>query len=346
MIDWVTVEIPFLHLPIDSGFVCKVLPGGELDWQSPCRMSVEGSYSSSITIKSIGGDGTGRATHLRLSGNPSKFLQGHNVFGSDHILPLVYDTFIRVCSSLNFVPRLSELRSVKRGDYDVINIDINQSYELPTRSDCIAFIRALEFKAKTRHGRPSMKGGTLYFGAGGTRWKVKIYCKGEELDSRKRGHKLARGLDTTPIKQWADNKVRIELTLLSKELKEKGIGKARDFTVSLINELYSQYLRRIEMSEQIALSSQAQNDLPTNLQSTYLHWVNGVDLRGVLSKATFYRQRRLLMDLKGIDISLTKEIADRTNVVPLVRILEAKPAQIPSWAFDLGLVHPSARAAS
>ena len=26
------------------------------------------------------------ATHLSLSGNPSKFLQGHNIFGSDDLM--------------------------------------------------------------------------------------------------------------------------------------------------------------------------------------------------------------------------------------------------------------------
>ena len=61
MIDWVTVEIPFLHTPIDTGYICKVNPGGDIDWQSPCRKSIEGSYSSSITVKSIGGNGAGQA---------------------------------------------------------------------------------------------------------------------------------------------------------------------------------------------------------------------------------------------------------------------------------------------
>ena len=36
--------------------------------------------------RSVGGDGQGMATHLSLSGNPSKFLQGHNIFGSDDLM--------------------------------------------------------------------------------------------------------------------------------------------------------------------------------------------------------------------------------------------------------------------
>tara|TARA_R110000850_G_scaffold274220_2_gene411483 strand:+ start:938 stop:1966 length:1029 start_codon:yes stop_codon:yes gene_type:complete len=340
----ITAEIACLHDPIDSGHICKVLPGGEIDWQSPCRKSVEGSYSSNITVKSAGGNGAGRATHLLLSGNPSKFLQGHNVFGSDDLVSLVYDTFVRVCLSLNISPSFKELETVKEGDYRLKNVDINYSFDLPTRADCLSFIRALEFKAKTRHGRPSRKGGTLYFGKGTARWRIKVYCKGEELEARTKGHRLPLELEKTPIKNWADNKLRVELTLLSKELQEIGIEKARQLTVARAVELYNRYVRRIDMSEQVSITTERQLELPTNLQSSYLHWNNGVDLRAVLSKATFYRHRKGLQEF-GIDIAIRKETIDRSNVIPLIRVLEAVPASVPDWAFDLKLVHPSARVA-
>ncbi|RRJ84719.1 hypothetical protein D0544_06350 [Aestuariirhabdus litorea] len=45
----------------------------------------------------------------------------------------------------------------------------------------------------------------------------------------------------------------------------------------------------------------------------------------------------------GFDIALRQESVDRSNVVPLIRILEAQPVSVPSWAFDQQLVHPSAR---
>lgn len=342
MIDWVTAELPCVHDPIDSGFVFKVLPGGDIDWQTPCAHSVSGSYEASISIKSIGGNGAGQATHLLLKGNPSKFLQGHNVFGSDDIVSLMYDTYLKVCESLKLQPTLQELRAVKEGDYALKNLDINYSFELPTRADVRAWLRAMEFKAKTRHGRPSTKGGTLYFGKGTSRWKIKAYSKGEELEAGKK-HGLPQPLHNTPIKHWADNKLRVEITLLKKELQTIGIGKAKDLTVSMINELYRQYIGRIEMSEQIALSSEQQMELPTKYQSSYLLWNQGFDLRSVLPKTTYYRHRRALLEY-GIDIALRKETKDRSNVVPLIRVLEAQPAQIPDWAYEMNLIHHSAKA--
>lgn len=302
---------------------------------------MEGSYSASITVKSVGGNGAGQATHLLLSGNPSKFLQGHNVFGSEDLTALVFDTYVAVCNSLGIAPGASELQAVKEGNYAIKNLDICRSFELPSRGDCRAWLRAMEFKSKTRHGRPSTKGGTLYFGRGTSRWKIKSYCKGEELESRKKGHQLPPELVNTPIKAHADNLLRLELTLLSKELREHGIERASELTQSRLNELYAAYIGRIEMNEQIRLSSQEQLDLPTKLQSVYLHWNNGEDLRSLLPKPTFYRHRRALLE-HGIDIAIRKEVADRSNVIPMIRVLEAIPVGVPEWAFERGLVHPSA----
>jgi II/X family phage/plasmid replication protein len=277
-----------------------------------------------------------------LSGNPSKFLQGHNVFGSDHLIDLVYDTYRVICQTLSLQPTLADLKAVKEGDYVIKNIDINYSFELPTRGDVLAWLRAMEYKSKTRHGRPSSRGGTLYFGQGTSRWKIKAYCKGEELEAGKK-HGLPEALRETPLKDWANNKLRVEVTLLKKELQENEIGKARDLTVSRIQELYSQYIRRIEMNEQVALTGEVLEGLPLKYQSTYLHWLNGVDLRSVLTKPTYYRHRKALLEY-GIDIALRREAAKRSNVVPLIRVLEARPAEIPSWAYEKGLIHRSAQA--
>ena len=96
------------------------------------------------------------------------------------------------------------------------------------------------------------------------------------------------------------------------------------------------------MNEQLSLSTEELNSLPQRLRSTYILWNAGEDLRDTLPKATFYRHRRELNEL-GIDINLRKDVIDRSNVVPLVRVLEAAPVGIPFWAFNDNLVHFSAR---
>jgi len=343
VIDWVTCELPLLHVPMASGAVFKIDQSGEIEWQTKCRVQVQGSYASSVQVRSVGSGRGGQCTGLMFSGNPSKFLQGHNIFGSDDLLSLMYDTYLKICRFLELQPQLSDLRAVKRGKYPICMVDINQSFELPTRQDVLAWIRAAEFKSKTRHGRPCMKGSTLYWGKNSQRWALKTYSKGEEIQAPK--HQLPDELTETPLARWADNKLRIELRLKKKMLSELLILQAEQLTISRVRALFNDFVRKLEMSEQIALSSEKQTNLPQRLRSTYILWRSGEDLRFTLPKATYYRHRKELLD-HGVNIDLRPESVERSNVVPLIRILEAQPAGVPDWAFHKQLVHPSARAAS
>lgn len=303
-------------------------------------MSVIGSHESSVQIKSTGGDGQGRATHMRFHGNPAKFLQGHNVFGSDDLRALVFDAYLKVCRILEITPSLSDLRAVKQGHYRLTRVDINYSYELASRSDVLNWLRSAEFKSKTRHGRPSFKGGTVYWGQRSKRWSLKAYCKAEEIEK----HVLPADLLNTPIANWVDKMLRVELTLRGKELDELNQSQASNWALETPKTLHADHVRRIEMTGQIRLSDDKLNHLPGRLKSTYLHWIEGHDLRGILPKPTYYRHRKGLLAY-GINIDFQETATPQSNVVPLIRVLEAVPASVPDWAFDLGLIHASARRA-
>lgn len=343
MIDWVTAKLPCLHQPLNAGSVVKVAASGEIEWETPCRLAVVGSHEQTLQVKSSGGDGEGRATVLLFHGNPSKFLQGHNLFGSGDLMALMVDAYARIVQLLGLQPTEADWQAVRTGQYEICRIDYNQSFSLPSRADVLAWLRAAEFKAKTRHGRPSRKGGTLYFGKHSRRWSLKFYCKGEEISVPK--HRLPDTLQISELIDWADDKLRAELTLRTTELLDLQMRTASAARPEKLRELFGQYMRTLEMSEQIALTSEELHQLPQRLRSTYILWNSGEDLRDTLPKATYYRHRKDLLEL-GIDIALRKEMFDRANVVPLVRVLEAMPAEIPVWAYERGLVHHSARRAA
>jgi len=252
VLDWALVNFPVCHDPIYSGEVISLHSDGTEDWRSLKRTQATGSYEKRISLKSDGGDGEGRATHLWVNGNPSKFLQGHNVFGSDNAISLLYDVFCILVKQYDLHPTLEEIHRVKTGDYPLKMFDVNYSFSLPCRADVLAFIRALEFKAKTRHGRPSMKGGTLYFGKNSKRWALKFYCKAEEILTK--NGKLPLELEGRGIEDWVEDKLRIELRLLKKELEELDIKKVKDLDNKTLKELFNQYLRKIDMNEQIKLT--------------------------------------------------------------------------------------------
>lgn len=340
MLDWALVHFPVVHDPIYSGEVISVNPDGTEDWRTPKRTQATGSFEKKISIKSIGGEGRGKATHLWMNGNPSKFLQGHNIFGSDNLVSLLYDVFCLIVKKYNLKPTKEEIERVRTGDYKLVMTDINYSFSLPSRGDVLAFIRALEFKAKTRHGRPSSKGGTLYFGKTSEYWAIKFYCKAEEIQTS--NGKLPEPLKNKGLEDWAENVLRIELRLLSKELQRLNITTVKDLTTDKAKHLFNTYLERIDMSEQIKLNDNVMLKMPNKLRSTYTLWLEGHDLRNLISMPTYYRHRKQLKEEFGINIDLRPESTKQSNVIPLVKILEAKPVDIPDWAFENGLVHHSA----
>lgn len=338
MIDWVSCFLPCKHIPINSGMVCKIDPNGLLEWATPCPKTVQGSHEQNITVKSVDSADGEHASELYFSGNPSKFLQGHNIFGSDDLRSLMAEVYHNICTVLDLEPTLEDRQKIRAGDYRLTRVDINYSFQLSSRADVLAWLRAAEFKSKTRHGRPSSKGGTIYWGKTSKRWSLKAYSKGEEIQK----HKLPDSLSDTLLPQWADNKLRIELTLRSKELEERTLRNASAWDDMLPSNIYNEFIARLDMTEQIALTTEQLLDLPQRLRSTYVLWKDGHDLRSTLTKATYYRHRNELLE-RGINIDLRQESIDKTNVVPLLRVLEAMPAELPDWAFEQRLIHPSAR---
>jgi II/X family phage/plasmid replication protein len=100
--------------------------------------------------------------------------------------------------------------------------------------------------------------------------------------------------------------------------------------------LLSDYLQGLQLPDNMPVPDDILQNLKPGLRSAYVLWKDGVDLRQVYSKAQFYRYRRDLLAY-GIDVLIVQD-SQRTNVVPMVRLLEARPAEIPQWAYDRGLV--------
>jgi II/X family phage/plasmid replication protein len=340
MIDWITCKLPLTHEPLKTGGLMKYDENGELEWNAVSRMPVEGSYSSKVSIQSMGSV-KGKCTHISFSGNPSKFLQGHGVIGSDNVIALMYDVYKKIISMLDLHPTVKDYKNVKNGFYTVSRVDINYMFELNNYQEVQTWISAAQFKSRTRVGRPVMTQGTIYWGKESRRWTIKAYSKYNELTKGGKKHKLPYELDNTPLLEWTKNKLRIELTLKSNELEEKEIKFANKLNPR-VNELFYEYLGRIEMKGQIRLTDKQLLALPNKLKNTYVMWLHGYDLTNqqIIKRSTFYKHRADLIKY-GIDISIPNENKDN-NIIPLVRIIEAKPALIPEWAYQDNLIHQSA----
>ncbi|MEC4749223.1 phage/plasmid replication protein, II/X family [Methylomicrobium sp. Wu6] len=343
MLDWFRGEIPFLHDPIPAGRVVSVEPDGQVTWECVKKIECRSSHDTSLKIKSVGGDGQGRATALQIDGNLCKFLQGHNVFGSRDLNRLLLLSFRKVCELLSehlngrSSPDLAE-RQIMKGNYLVKMIDINQLYECGNDASVEAWLHAAEMRARSRHGRSTRDKGTLYLGKSSRRWAIKFYNKARELLAQGKTHKLPDSLQGVGLEEFIQGKLRAELRLFGKELEERhGITHGYHLTPEVIDQLFNTYLGKIDMSNQTTLIDEQLYEMPQALRSSYLLWRQGADLRGLLSKPTFYRQRKALLEY-GIDINLMHQAPEHSNVVPLIRVIEAKPVAIPAWAYERGLI--------
>jgi II/X family phage/plasmid replication protein len=332
MIDWVTAIIPCQHPEkVFGGNVSSITPEGEIEWRVEKKQQVPGTHEANFSVKSLD-DKT-----LYLDGNPSKWLQGHNLFGSDNLMGLVEAVLHRLTPLLKLTPTESDLAAWWSGNYELKRVDCTAMWNLPRRADVRSWLRAAEHQAKSRHGRPIMRGGTLYFGQNSRRWTIKFYSKGDELEASGKGHKLPSNIhEYDNLKLWADSKLRGELTLRSMQLKDKGLNLASKWTEETPLDMLITYIEGLDMAEQFSLTPAVLEGLPGRLMAVYFLWQEGKDLRAMYPKATFYRYRSELLK-HGIDVAI-RQPSKPDNIIPLVRVLRPEAvAQIPKWAVDTSL---------
>lgn len=330
MIDWITAIIPCHHdEKIYGGSIASVNLDGEIEWRVEKKQQIRGSYESNLNIISIDD------RYIFLDGNPAKWLQGHNIFGSNDLIGLVNAVMHKLIPILNLNPSERDIESWIDGSYMLKRVDCTAMWDLPRRVDIRAWLRAAEMQSKSRHGRPVTTGGTLYFGKNSRRWSVKFYSKGDELDAK--GHKLPDEIEQRDnLMLYADNKLRGELTLRSIQLKEKNLSVACQWKESTPTDQLITYIESLNMSEQFNITPVALEGLPARLIAVYKLWKEGEDLRALYPKASFYRYRAEFLK-QGIDIAI-RQPSKPDNVISLVRVLRPEAiSQVPDWAIGTSL---------
>ena len=247
MIDWVTAKIPLAHeRPIHGGKIQCTDGHGVIEYSVHRRLSVPGSHSSTVTIRSIR---TGPDGEIEFSGNPVKFLKGHNLYGSTDIIGLMQHTLEKVFRSLNLAPTPENWQAIRTGQYTITRVDLNEMVAMGSLPEVLAWIRATSHASRSRHKSGGiLKGDTLYFGKNSRRWAMKLYAKGQEISVK--WHELPLALPSRDmLTKWAQDKLRWELVIRSPELKTLNLATASSFSTANCRLLFDSYKLRIIMPQ-------------------------------------------------------------------------------------------------
>lgn len=340
MIDWLTLRV-HCECPVEVGKVICVDADGQVEWQSARRWNMEGSHSSTVQVRRAGLPiRKGRndpLTCLEISGNPAKFFQGHNLFGSDDLSGLSLAFVRAVVDRVGYELSEFEQRLLADGHIFLNRVDATESWSFGTLPRAMSVVRALSDAGRFSYlGRGAMTDpGTVYWKKRSRHVSGKAYAKGNEL----KVHKLPAAIEfRDELMDYAEGLVRFEFTHRKMALERRKLHIVRNWNSLGVTptSLHAEHMEGLTISDHEIPGDELER-VPQKLRLVYTAWKAGTDMKASLSRPTFYRYRRQLLPF-GVDLAaMQPSKRDPSNVIPLRVTLVGKPATVPSWAIGTAL---------
>jgi II/X family phage/plasmid replication protein len=347
VIDWITFRAPLAHQvgeggPLYGGAVLMTDSKGELVFDRPKFMNLPnpeiGSSSTRIAISSVF---VGSRPHIQVSGNPTKFFQGHNVFGTDDLHGLVLAMLYSICHLKGIKPSSYDIRDWYEGAINLSRVDINYSFDYGTQDRVLHAVAGL-FRCGRLVDRsaPTMfKDETVQFGSRRSAWFIKAYAKGREM--ARHSSKLHSLRELHPhVFDYANRLLRVEVQLNPEFLKDEGLDQLSKWTASHPQDVHDRLVAKLMISEGNMLETpEILASLDRHSRLAYTLWFNGSNIRAHMGRTKFYESKKVLKQ-HGIDISIARveeALPDYSNVEFLRRVREARSEPVPTWAFGTRL---------
>ena len=305
MLDWFTGYVGYDASLMPIGRFWETDRHGEVVRERPRWETAQGSFESGVQVtKFAPTDGMRESAKrfgflcaeevLKISGNPAKYLQGHNVTG-----PSVADLGPVVQGLVRAFPgdlRPADADSLLLPAVHRSRVDVNTMVDMGTHQAVHDWLLLAEAKTRSRHGRAQQDFGTVYWGKHSTRWSMKAYCKHCELKK----HPAADSELQLELLDWTRSFLRIELTLRRPELKDRG---------QLSELLIWEFMAKLELhTMRVKTYAEAKQVLPLGMKLSLGAWWTGTDLKCMLPRKTFYNHRKQILEVTGIDIALPASV--------------------------------------
>jgi hypothetical protein len=323
----------------DSRHGFKTLPGRR-----------EGSYSTSVLLHSDG-------RNVRISGNVGRLDRPDNVWNYD------WSDTLALCSvesRAKGLPGFTHGEQIMRDSISeddrrkgvspwkwtgaVVNeLHVTRNWYAGSDAMAVEIMRDMQGRRLARvsksafgnesvsFGMPNRKGQRLHRG-------VVAYRKGPEMLAHAKGDEAKARVKSSPEYQLAMDTglVRVEMKCGALFLRGHNLRYTGDISMSKLIALYNRetaplLLARPDNSVRLVA------DMPRPLRMSALSWIDGRDLRALLSPATFKRHRKALLGF-GLDVSEPRRVDGRPNAEDaLQRLLDAlpqhslQPLSAPDW---------------
>lgn len=308
MLDWFSGYVGYDASRITTGRFFEVDRHGEMLRAVPRWETVRGSFESGVQVTR--GTATDQMVQhsrelgflcspavLRISGNPAKYLQGHNAAGPSvsqlgPMLQAVVRSFgegLRPADADD--PRLPAVQRSR--------VDVTTAVDLESHQAVHDWLAQAAAYTRSRHGRALDSSGTVYWGKNSTRWAMKAYCKHCEL--QKHPPCFVGDPHVTDAKdlqlyhdllEWTRPHLRIELVLRRPELKTRG---------TLDEAIIWEFFSRLEVSA-MAPKTAPDEALRPVVRLALRAWYGGTDLKVTLPRRTLYRYRLEILEATRIDV--------------------------------------------
>lgn len=341
MIDYLTARIHLprpLPAPINGGHFLRVTEGGEIERTTALRKRVLGSFEAALQIRAPG------VHELEISGNPVKFMQGHNLWGTSCPTEALWAALMHLEASGALPCSLRSLGlvgpSVLADVTELSRVDCTAMLLADGWHDVLTVLRSLRVAGRLRdrgasglpHPWPESQGGGVTFGGrpGQTarHRQLTFYAKGKETTV----HPLPDAIGDDPeLIDWVARCLRCEVRLGTNYLRKRALRALARWTEHTAACEWAEMMDRIDMngSEE---KPEALEHLPDYLRLAYGSWMAGDDLQALLPRRKFYRYRSAILKATGVDVAIPRPKDPSAQIIPFKRVIELRPAGRPAFA--------------
>lgn len=242
---------------------------------------------------------------VRVVTSLPKFLQGHNVFGSNQLEPLCLGLIENLYDFLGIRFTLNERGAILDKRIRLTRADLTVSFVLPSHLMVPEIIEAIKDQLRAQGLKWSAYGQddfeTVYVQQHSARTTYKFYDKYAELQINKIPL-CVPGREY--IIENARNLLRFELTLRGKELARLGLQYANNWTPKLVRQTLMDRLDRLDLQGELRerIPVRRIEGLNKTCQQFYELYEQGCNLRRIRHYAPLRRSRAEILRCHGVDI--------------------------------------------